>query len=282
MLKLRRQDELVVQPGRRKLDPSALAGRWVNTNAHGRGIDEIAIAIDNGRLAVQAFSAGASGLCAWGVAEADLICGSDLRAQTAMAFSARYDFGKFLAELQGNLNLGLLVVASFNRVGAAGHDYFAREFYRRGDPDTAPKSVPWTAACGRVGGDDPSEPDPAQPDHPFDGAELFGDWLNTNPDSAGIVRLRIEDDGHRAAVLRAWGARTPHPVEWGPTSAALFALASESRLAKAFSATYELNDVAIKLQANIKQGVLVVASFTEFKDDSGRSSYFHREFYYRN
>ena len=62
----------------------------------------------------------------------------------------------------------------------------------------------------------------------------------------------------------------------------LFALSSRSRLAKAFSARYQSGDVAITLQANIKQGVLVVASFTEFNDDDGRSNYFHREFYYRS
>ena len=61
----------------------------------------------------------------------------------------------------------------------------------------------------------------------------------------------------------------------------LFALSSGSRLAKAFSARYRADDFAMTLQANIKQGVLVVASFTEFDDDD-RSSYFHREFYYRS
>ena len=282
MLALRRQDDVAVAPGRRMLDPGKLPGRWINTNAHGRGVGEIAIEADGGRLRLQAFSAAASALCAWGTTEADLICGSDVRAHTAMAFSARYDFGAFQAELQGNLNLGLLVVASFNRIGAAGHDYFAREFYRRGDRKTAPPSVAWTAPFGRVGGDDPREPDPAGPGQPFDGAEMLGDWLNTNPDSNGIPRLRIESDGRNGAVLRAWGAQTPQPVEWGPTSAALFALSSGSRTAKAFSARYEMNDIAISLQANIKQGVLVVASFTEFRDGSGRSNYFHREFYYRS
>lgn len=279
---LRRQDDVLIQTGRRILDPSSLAGRWINTNAHGRGICEIAIETSRTEVKLQAFSAAQPAPCAWGTTHADLICGSDIRAQTGIAFTAAYDFGGFQTELQGNLNLGLLVVASFNRVGADGHDFFAREFYRRGDHSAAPIALPWNAASGRVGGDDPSEPDPAAPGLPFDGSEMFGEWLNTNPDSAGVARLRIDDDGSNGAVVRVWGAQAPHPIEWGATSAALFALSSGSRLAKAFSARYATDDVAVSLQANIKQGVLVVASFTEFKDDSGRSNYFHREFYYRS
>jgi hypothetical protein len=34
------------------------------------------------------------------------------------------------------------------------------------------------------------------------------------------------------------------------------------------------------LQAKTEKGVLVVASFNRFKDQSGRSSYFSREFFY--
>jgi hypothetical protein len=278
---LRRQDDVTVQPGRRILDPGGLAGRWVNTNAQGRGIGEIAIAVDHGRVELCALGAAGNARCAWGTAEADLVCGSDVHARTGIAFTARYDFGGFQTVLQGNLNLGLLVVASFNRVGARGHDYFAREFYRRGDPTISPRAVAWSAAFGPVGGDDPIERNPVEPGQPFDRSEMLGDWLNTNPDSNGTVRLRIDDDGRNGAVIRAWGAQVPHPVEWGSAPAALFALSSGSSLAKAFSATYDATDVVVTLQANIKQGVLVVASFTEFCDDSGRSNYFHREFYYQ-
>jgi hypothetical protein len=282
MLALRRQDEVMVQPGRRILDPGGLAGRWVNSNAHGRGISEIAIAVNHGRVQLCPLCAASNALCAWGTTEADLVCGSDVRAQSGIAFTAQYDFGGFQTVLQGNLNLGLLVVASFNRVGARGHDYFAREFYRRGDLVTSPMAVSWSAAFGPVGGDDPIERDPVEPGQPFDRSEMLGDWLNTNPDSNGILRLLIDDDGRNGAVIRAWGAQVPHPVEWGSAPAALFALSSGSSSAKAFSATYDTADVVVTLQANIKQGVLVVASFTEFCDDSGRSNYFHREFYYQS
>jgi hypothetical protein len=266
---------------RRKLDPSGLAGRWINTNAHGNGVQEITIDVAAGAVDLRALSTASHGPCSWGTTRADVIYGADAGAGKAMSFTARYDFGAHQIELQGNMNLGLLVVASFNRVGPGGYDYFAREFYRSGDRATAPAATPWSASTGRVGGDDPDEAVPAAPGQPFDGSEMFGDWWNTNPDSKGIARLRIDDNARNGAAVRLWGARTPAPVEWGSAQADLFALSSGSRLAKAFGARYQAADANITLQANIKQGVLVVASFTEFGDGDGRSNYFHREFYYR-
>jgi hypothetical protein len=281
MYALRRQDDVTVQPGPCLLNPASLAGRWVNTNAHSRGVCEFAVNNDRGDVRLQAFSTAPNAVCGWGTTKAALICGGDVRSQAGIAFTASYDFGEFQTELQGNLNLGLLVVASFNRIGAGGYYYFAREFYRRGDPASAPLSTPWNAALGRVGGDDPPEPDPDAPGLPFDGSEMFGRWLNTNPESKGIAQLHLDGDGRNGALLRVWGAQVRQPVEWDVIPAELFALGSGSRLAKAFSARYDAGGVAVALQANIKQGVLVVASFTEFTDHSGRSNYFHREFYYR-
>ncbi|MBR0774228.1 hypothetical protein JQ625_05230 [Bradyrhizobium diazoefficiens] len=263
------------------LDPAAMAGRWINTNAHSNGVQEFTIDIDSGAVEVRAVSTAQDGLRAWGTSRADLICGADPGARTAMSFTGRYDFGAHQVELQGNVNLGLLVVASFNRVGQGGYDYFAREFYRRGDRSTAPAVTTWRATDGRVGGDDPDRSTAATSALPFEGSEMFGDWWNTNPDSHAITRLHIEGNGHNGATVRLWGAQRPEPVEWGSTQADLFALGSGSRLAKAFSARFRASDRDITLQANIKQGVLVVATFNQFDAGDGRSSYFHREFYYR-
>jgi hypothetical protein len=277
---LQPRNEAIVRAQRHPLDPVGLAGRWINTNAHGNGVQELMIDVEAGAVALRALSAGRDGPCSWGATQADLLCGSDANARTAMSFTARYDFGAHQVELQGNLNLGLLVVASFNRVGPGGYDYFAREFYRKGDRATAPAATPWNAASGRVGGDDPDAAVRAAPGLPFDGCELFGTWQNTNPNSSGIARIRIDADARNGALVRLWGARAPAPAEWGSVTADLFALSSGSQFAKAFSARYQADDVTITLQANIKQGVLVVASFSEFDDD--RSNYFHREFYYRS
>jgi hypothetical protein len=277
-MQLLHRDELIA--GVDQLDPAGLAGRWINTNAHGNGVQELIIDIDADAVALRAMSIGRDGPCAWGVTRADLLCGSDPSARTAMSFTAHYDFGAHQVELQGNLNLGLLVVASFNHIGADGYDYFAREFYCSGDRATGPAATPWSVAAGRVGGDDPEEIVRAVPGLPFDGSEIFGYWWNTNPNSKGITRLRIGGNARNGAIVRLWGADTPVPNEWGPVEAHLFALSSGSRLAKAFSARHRADDFTITLQANIKQGVLVVASFIEF-DGGDRSNYFRREFYYR-
>ena len=277
-MQLLHRDELIA--GVDQLDPAGLAGRWINTNAHGNGVQELIIDVDAGAVALRAMSIGRDGPCAWGVTRADLLCGSDPSARTAMSFTARYDFGAHQVELQGNLNLGLLVVASFNCIGADGYDYFAREFYRSGDRATGPAATPWSAAAGRVGGDDPEETVRAVPGLSFDGSEIFGHWWNTNPNSKGIARLRIDGNARNGAIVRLWGADAPVPTELGAVQAHLFALSSGSRLAKAFSARHRANDFTITLQANIKQGVLVVASFIEFDGDD-RSNYFRREFYYR-
>jgi hypothetical protein len=272
----------IAEMDRRKLDPAGLAGRWVNTNAHGNGVQEITIDANADAVELLAVSTANDGLCSWGTTRADMVYGADANARNAMAFTARYNLGGHRIELQGNMNLGLLVVASFNYGGAAGYSYFAREFYRSGDRATAPAATPWSASSGRVGGDDPDDGENAAPGLSYDGSEMFGDWWNTNPDSKGIARLRIDSNAQNGAVVRLWGASAPGPVEWGSAQADLFALSSGSRLAKAFSARYQAHDANITLQANIKQGVLVVASFAEFSGDDGRSNYFHREFYYRS
>jgi hypothetical protein len=279
----RLQDDVMVQHGRRTLDSEALAGRWVNTNAHGRGVCEFQIDIDDGRVKLRPFSMAGKSFCAWGTAEADLICGSSADSTTAMSFTAPFEHGPYHAEFQGNVNLGLLVVASFNRVGGERYDYFGREFYRRGDPTEAPAAIAGSRDLGPAAGNgQKTEPNAKKPGLPLIGSEMFGNWLNTNPHSTGITRLRVDHDGNNGASLWAWGARLPQPAEWGMVPARLFSLNSGSQLAEAFSARYEADGMAVVLQANIKQGVLVVASFTEFKDGSGRSNYFHREFYYRS
>ena len=99
----------------------------------------------------------------------------------------------------------------------------------------------------------------------LDVAPLAATWRNTNAASPGVAVYEIERSGDGVTV--------------NGVPASVFALELSDRTAQAFSARLQLADSVAELQANIKGGVLVVASF---HTASGGTSYFHREFYYRS
>jgi hypothetical protein len=64
--------------------------------------------------------------------------------------------------------------------------------------------------------------------------------------------------------------------------ARVYSFTFESRQAGAFNAVFDLaGEEEVHVQANVKAGVLVVASFNKIKDRSGRNNYFDREFFHR-
>ena len=107
-----------------------------------------------------------------------------------------------------------------------------------------------------------------------------GTWLTTNSETRGIVRMIVEPRDGRLMV-RTFGACLPEACDWGETTATVFADGPASARALAFSAVYDFGFMQTHLQAKVKKGVLVVAGFNRFNDDSGRSNYFSREFFYR-
>ena len=115
---------------------------------------------------------------------------------------------------------------------------------------------------------------------PLDPTPMLGTWLNTDRHTGGIVKVVLAArDG--ALTVRAFGACDPSPCDWGEVTADLFAEHAGSRTAKTLSAHYDFGFMETSLQAFAKLGVLVMAIFTRFKDDSGRANYFDREFFYK-
>jgi hypothetical protein len=112
--------------------------------------------------------------------------------------------------------------------------------------------------------------------------KLFGRWLNTNHDTRGIAECTISADGDQinvsvAAVgdegLIAWPTVTAHELanleeEAGQRTGALMA-------------TFEFEFMRAETHIRINKGVLVIVLFATFLDDSGRSNYLNREFFYR-
>lgn len=109
-------------------------------------------------------------------------------------------------------------------------------------------------------------------------SEFLGDSQPRNPDQLRGTPRNPEDIRGNCVSVRAFGAPAH---DWGFVDAPVFAAALDDGEAMAFSCVFDLGYADVHMQANLKGGVLVVATFNRFKDASGRSSYFMREFYYR-
>jgi hypothetical protein len=122
-------------------------------------------------------------------------------------------------------------------------------------------------------GDDP-------PGGRVDPAPMLGTWFATDKQSAGVVKLELsEREG--AFVVRAFGAGTPDPLDWGEVPAVAYAKSVASAEGMAVSATFDFGFLESLLAAYAKGGILVLDTFNTFKDGSGRSAYFSREFFHR-
>jgi hypothetical protein len=111
---------------------------------------------------------------------------------------------------------------------------------------------------------------------------LPGIWLNTDSGTRGIVKVVTAVNGSELTV-RAFGSGDPDLIDWGEVKAdCIYANSLSSREAAGFTASYHFNFAEINLQANWNQGLLVLASFTSFKDGSSRSDYFSRDFFHQN
>ena len=121
------------------------------------------------------------------------------------------------------------------------------------------------------------ETDPIR-DRDIDGGALIGNWINSNPDTSSIARVNVfEADGKLR--LQAFAVGEAGLVDWGTTTADVFAAGPASRVGAGFAATFDFGVSETRLQAMIMKGLLVLAQFHLFKDDSGRDSYFLREYY---
>jgi hypothetical protein len=110
---------------------------------------------------------------------------------------------------------------------------------------------------------------------------LPGVWRNTDSGARGIAKVEITVRGSKL-IVRAFGAGETALIDWGEVEAEhIFGNNISSHVAAGFIAQYDFDFSRVHLQANWNQGLLVLASFTFFKDRSKRSNYFSREFFRR-
>jgi hypothetical protein len=116
----------------RTIDLTPFVGTWVNTMRDSQSFVKLIISNRDGKLFVQAFSAAAPDLCDWGEVEA-CVYADRVDSRKGTGFGARIDTGSIDVAFQANMNLGLLVLLTFNRFkdGDSRANYICREFFHR-------------------------------------------------------------------------------------------------------------------------------------------------------
>jgi hypothetical protein len=115
----------------------------------------------------------------------------------------------------------------------------------------------------------------------IDVTPFVGIWVNTNAKSKGISRVVVDRAGDGLTV-DVFGACDGSPRDWGEVKVDfVYAKSAGSQEPMAFSARYDFGFMETRLEANLSLGLLVIAGLNKFKDDSGRSNYFSREFFHR-
>jgi hypothetical protein len=113
---------------------------------------------------------------------------------------------------------------------------------------------------------------------PLDLSGLPGTWLNSNPDTNGIARMVISATAEKVS-LQVYAIGPDGLIDWGTTDVAVFTSTPNSRVGSGFSCLYDFGFAETRLQAMIMKGLIVLAQFHSFKDNSGRADYFVREYF---
>ena len=112
--------------------------------------------------------------------------------------------------------------------------------------------------------------------------KLIGRWVNTDPDTRGLASIIIERNEEHFSV-GVWGVGANGLIEWPRTRATALANLEEEagQRAVALAADFDLRFMRAETYLRVNKGVLVIVLFVTFRDNSGRSNYLNREFFYR-
>jgi hypothetical protein len=109
-------------------------------------------------------------------------------------------------------------------------------------------------------------------------AGMEGVWFNCDIGTGEIRKIVFAFRGGRI-TMRAFGAAHAQSIDWGETTAKPYADRIGSSIITGLTADYDFGFMKTRIAGNIKYGVLVIQSYNEFCDESGRPAYFTREFF---
>jgi hypothetical protein len=111
-------------------------------------------------------------------------------------------------------------------------------------------------------------------------ASLLGHWKNTNRETRGIAECVVAQDAEGVTVSITGAS---DPIEWPIARATVLANLEEEANQRtiALLADFAFGFMTAETHVRVNKGVLVIVLYVTFHDDSARSNYLNREFFYR-
>jgi hypothetical protein len=115
-------------------------------------------------------------------------------------------------------------------------------------------------------------------------SRFTGDWVNTNPNTGGIVRIQVTAAGANVHV-HIWGKCSPSPCDWGTRQAIVYGpspAANPIAQARALTVVFPTNfDEALVVLKPSGPALLTAEDFDRFTDNSGRKPFVQLESFRR-
>jgi hypothetical protein len=285
MKSMRRCD--AVSPGTSNglLNVSSLPGTWVNSNRESRGIARLVFGTQSGALALRGFGTHPDGVADWGASGPIITYAAGADGTATSAFTTSFDLPSARIDLEGNVNRGVLVLACYTRYrdGRGRAPVFAREYFTVREEARQASLFPDAISLASM----PSSPAKLEDLDPaiavrMDPAMLAGHFVNTKASDPDLLDVTLRDDGKGGCLIQLKGNTREGPVDWGEVAGELYAWIDEDwRPSLMARAVYRLAPIDVVAQIRNIKGLTVVATFAIWKDGSGRSNYFTREFFRR-
>lgn len=112
----------------------------------------------------------------------------------------------------------------------------------------------------------------------LDGSAFAGQWFNANSDTRSIARLTFSQASGKL-LMHVWGIGSEGLIDWGDAELEIFSSSPSSSTPSGFTCNYDFGFAATEIKGMIMKGLLVLAQFHRFKDDSHRADYFVREYF---
>ncbi|SRR5260370_15634150 len=112
----------------------------------------------------------------------------------------------------------------------------------------------------------------------LNGSAFVGEWVNSNADTTSIARVTISESGGEL-LLRVFAIGPEGLIDWGVAELEIFSSSPSSSTPSGFTCHYDFGFAETGIKGMIMKGLLVLAQFHRFKDDSQRADYFVREYF---